>query len=233
MNILDIAVLGLLAIFLLAGAYHGFIRTALALLAFALCLGLALLLRPAVENLVKSDRDLYSQALTYTEGGELVNDVELARASVSSLSAEQLSAVLDNPKLPFPLGARISENIAREAFADQGVYSLGDYFNQTIVSEAVNIFAVLALFTALRTLMGFGIGITEYARRGFPRLKGIDGILGACFGLIHGFLILYLVFLITPILLVVIPKAANLIDASFFGSFFYNSNWVFKLIPAA
>jgi len=230
MNVLDIAVLALFAVFLLAGAYRGFVHTILSLGAFAVCLGLALLLCPVVENAVKADKDLYSMALYYTEGGELVKDVELSRAPVSSLSAEQLSGVMENAQLPNPMGPRISENIAREAFAKQGLSSLGDYFNQTIVNVFINILGVLAVFLVLRLLAGFGIGVAEYARRGFPRLHGLDGALGACFGLIQGFLVLYLVFLVTPIVLIVVPKAGNLIDASFFGSFFYNSNWILGLI---
>ena len=231
MNILDIAVLLLFAVFLLGGWYRGFVHTVLSLGAYVLAFAFALTLRPLVTNAIKADEQLYTMALYYTEGAELVQDVELSKTPISALSAEQLSGVMENATLPVPMGQRISENIAREAFLEDGASTLGQYFNLTIVNVFINLFAVLALFTVVRLLLAFAIHLITYARNGFPVLHTADGLLGACFGLIRGFLAMYLIFLLVPIVLIILPKAGELIDASYFGGFFSHSNLLLRLIP--
>lgn len=231
MNILDIAVLALFAFFLLSGFYRGFLHTILSLGAYVLAFVFALAMRPLVTNAIKADAELYNMALYYTEGAEFVGDVELANTSIASISAEQLSGVMENATLPVPMGERISENIAREAFLADGATTLGEYFNLTIVSVFINLLGVLLLFLVLRMLFAFVIHLVAYARRGLPVLHTADGLLGACFGLIRGFLAMYLLFLLVPIVLIILPKAGELIDASYFGSFFYNSNLLLRLIP--
>lgn len=230
-NLLDIAVLAVFAFFLLAGWYRGFVNTLLSLGAYTLSCAGALLLRPLLTNWVEGNAELYSMALYYAEGAELVNNVELSRTAVSTLSAEQLSGVMEKAALPVPMGARITENIAREAFAKDGITTLGEYFNQTIVNVFINIACVLLLFVVIRLLFAFAIHLVDYARNGYPVLHSADGLMGACFGLIRGFLAMYIVFMLAPVALIILPKVGEFIDASYFGSFFCNSNFLLRLIP--
>ena len=50
-------------------------------------------------------------------------------------------------------------------------------------------------------------------------------------GLIHGVLLLFLLFLLAPIALTVLPKLYEFIEESFFGEFFYRANFFLMLIP--
>lgn len=50
-----------------------------------------------------------------------------------------------NADLPYPVAKNIADNIAKEQFADSGIVTLGDYFNQTIVSLFINILVFLLL----------------------------------------------------------------------------------------
>jgi hypothetical protein len=191
-----------------------------------------LLARPLLENVVKQSADIYSSVLYYAEGAELVGDVELSRTAISSLSSEQISGVMEKAQLPLPMGARITENIARETFAKNGLTTLDDYFNQTIVCVVINILALLILFTVLRLLFGFVIRGMEYGRGGFPVLSRGDGVIGAGVGLIHGVLILFVIFLIVPVMLTVLPKIYEFLSESFFGEFFYKANFLLSIIPS-
>jgi len=229
-NFLDLGILLIFAFFLLAGWYRGFFCTLLSIGAYTLSCGIALILMPVASNLVKNNAKLYTMALYYAEGGELVRDVELSKTAISSLSSEQLSGIMESANLPLPMGSRISENIAREAFAKDGLTTLGEYFNQTIVNVFINILCVLLVFIVLRLLFAFVINLIDYARNGYPILSGADGILGASFGLIRGFLAMYILFLLAPVALIVLPKVKDYLDASYFGAFFYNSNFLLRLI---
>jgi hypothetical protein len=122
-----------------------------------------------------------------------ITDVELTRASISSISSEQLHTVLENADMPIPMDRCVMKNIASEAFSKTGVTTLGDYFNQTIVCVVINILALLLLFTILRLLFGFVIRGVEYGRGGFPVLSRADGLIGAGVGLIHGVLMLFVI----------------------------------------
>lgn len=230
-NILDIAVMLLFAFFLLAGWYLGFVNTLLSLGAYTLSCGLSLLFHPLLANWVKGNENLYNMALYYAEGAELVKDVELARANISSLGSAQLAGIMEAAELPIPMKARITQNIAKEAFAQDGIFSLGEYFNQTIINVFINIMCVLILFVIIRLLFMFFIHLFDYARKGYPVLQTADGLLGACFGLIRGFLAMFIVFMVVPVALIVLPTLSTFLADSFFGSFFYNSNFLLRLIP--
>jgi hypothetical protein len=90
----------------------------------------------------------------------------------------------------------------------------------------------LILFTILRLLLGFLIRGVEYGRGGFPVLSRGDGVIGAGVGLIHGVLMLFVIFLSVPVMLTVLPKLYEFLDESFFGEFFYKANFLLAIIPS-
>ena len=97
MNFIDIAILLILAITILGGLYRGFVSTALNVCATAASILFGRILIPVVSGIVKGSADLFQMLLYYTEGSEYVaiTDVELTRASISSISSEQLHTVLE------------------------------------------------------------------------------------------------------------------------------------------
>lgn len=234
MNFIDIAILLVLAITILGGLYRGFVSTTLNFFATAASILFGRILIPIVSGLVKGSADLFQMLLYYTEGSEYVaiTDVELTRAPISSISADQLHTVLQNAGMPLPMDRCVVKNIASEAFAKSGVTTLGDYFNQTIVCVVINILALLLLFVALRLLFGFLIRGVEFGRGGFPVLSRGDGIIGAGVGLLHGVLMLFVIFLIVPVMLTVLPKLYEFLSESFFGEFFYKANFLLSIIPS-
>lgn len=231
MNMIDIVILLLFAFFLLAGWYRGFLNTILSLGSYVFSTGFAFLFRGLLAGWIKGNDALYTMVLYYTEGAEFIHNTELARTNISAISAEQLNGIMEQANLPIPIGTRITENIAKEVFAKDGITTLGDYFNQTMVNVFVNIVCVLLLFIIIRLVLAFVIHLVDYARKGLPVLHTADGLLGAGFGLIRGFLEIYVVFLIIPIILIVLPRVGSYLADSFFGNFFYNSNFLLRFIP--
>lgn len=234
MNFIDIAILLVLAITILGGLYRGFVNTVLNIGATIASLLLGRIAIPLVSGLIKGSEGLFSTMLYYTEGSEYValTDVELTRAPISSISSEQLHAVLQNADMPLPMDRCVIKNIASEAFHVSGVTTLGDYFNQTIVCVVINILALLVVFAVVRFLLGFLIRGVEYGRGGFPVLSRGDGVIGAGLGLIHGVLMMFVLFLIVPVLLTVLPKLYEFLSESFFGEFFYQANFLLGIIPS-
>ena len=234
MNFIDIAILLVLGITILGGLYRGFVSTVYNIGATIVSLVIGRVCIPIVSGLVKGSADLFNMLLYYTEGSEYVavTDVELTRASIDSISSEQLHTVLQNADMPLPMDRCVIKNIASEAFRSSGVTTLGDYFNQTIVCVVINILALLAVFIIVRILLGFVVRGMEYGRGGFPVLTRADGVIGAGLGLIHGVLLLFVIFLLVPVALTVLPKLYEFLSESFFGEFFYKANFLLALIPA-
>jgi hypothetical protein len=234
MNFIDIAILLVLGITILGGLYRGFLSTVYNIGATIISLVVARLCIPLVSGFVKGSANLFNTMLYYTEGSEYVavTDVELTRTPITEISSEQLHTVLENADMPLPMDRCVIKNIASETFRDSGVTTLGDYFNQTIVCVVINILALLIIFLIIRLLLGFVIRGLEYGRGGFPVLIRGDGLIGAGLGLVHGALMLFVIFLMVPVMLTVLPKLYEFLSESFFGEFFYQANFLLSIIPS-
>lgn len=233
MNIVDIAILLILAVTILGGWYRGFLETLLGLIATLLSCVLGFVGIPLVADAVRGNASLYQTLLYYTEGAEYVavTDVELTRTSIHNITVEELGTIVQNADMPLPMGARVLRNIAIEAFSSEGVTTLGDYFNITIVTVVINIVSFLLVFALCRILFGVLIRGIAYGREGFPALVHFDGPIGAGIGLIQGITLLFALFLLLPIALTVLPKLYEFIQESYFGEFFYRANLLIQLIP--
>ena len=238
MNLLDVCVLGVLAFFVLAGLYKGFLNTALSIGAYVLAWLLGMALMPLGARAVKDNAALYDMMLYYTEGSEYVTNipdtgVELGNMSVEAVSNEQLEQILTQANVPYPMSRRIADNVVRESFFADGVSALGEYFNRTIVAVTINILVFLLLFLLLRLLLAFFINGLDYAWR-LPVLRAGDAALGGALGVLRGMLALFLVFMLLPIALTVVGQfelVTGLVEESFFAPFFYRSNFLLSLIP--
>lgn len=236
LNLLDYAILAVFLAFLLSGVYKGFVSTLLSLCSYLISWLVGVVCIPFGANAVKSSEALFNMMLYYTEGSEYIGDAELARMPIASLSTSEITAIVADAgiPIPYPMGNRILDNIANEAFAADGVTTLGDYFNQTMVCVFINILVFLLVFAIVRVILAFVMGGVDYAWR-LPLLRAGDGALGGGLGLVRGILALFLVFMLLPIGLVFLAGRQDfvleLINESFFGHFFYRSNFLLGMMP--
>ena len=205
MNIIDAVSICILVLFVLFGIYKGFISTLLNIGAYFVSVVLGFLLKPLGASAIKHSDRIFNMMLYYTEGSEFIANPEYVRMDISSLSTAEINDIIASSNLPFPMGREIAKNIAREAFADQGIVTLGDYFNQTIVGVFINILMFLVCFLIIRTILSLVINGADYADP-FPMLKSHDGIFGGALGLLRGMLALLLVFMLVPIVLTMLGQ---------------------------
>lgn len=234
MNLLDYAILAVFAVFLLSGVYKGFLATLLSIGSYIVSWLVGIICIPFAASAVKNSETLFNMMLYYTEGSEYIRDAELARTPIASLSTADINAIVSGADVPYPMGKRILENVAKEAFASEGVTTLGDYFNQTIVCVFINILVFLLVFCLVRIALAFIVGGIDYAWK-LPQLRAGDGLLGGGLGLVRGILALFLLFMLLPIGLVFLAGkldfVTDLINGSFFAHFFYRSNFLLSMMP--
>ena len=228
-----VLILVILGLCILAGYYRGVVYSAVSIGLTLISFFLALLLIPVVAGPVRDSKELYGSLLYYFEGYESVSktSVELIHEPATSIGDEQLDEVVKNADLALPLGNAIKKNIRREAYANSDNTTIGDYFNQTIVDVVLNILSLLFLFICIRVLLGFVLRTIDYGRRGLPALKRLDPLFSCGIGFLHGVVLLYICFLIAPILLTVVPKLGRMLVDTPLSGFFYRMNPFMWLIP--
>ena len=229
----DLVILLILAIALLAGYYRGVIYSAINLGVSILSFVMALLLCTTLSGVVQKRQSLYEMMLYYFEGYEYINEtsVELVHVSVSQIGERELAVVVKNADMPSPFDSAITGNVKKQVYEDRGIYSLGDYFNQTIVDTVLNILSLLLLFLIFRLLFGFLLRLIDFGAAGLPRLKQFDVPLACGIGLLHGVFLVSVLFMLVPLMLVVVPRLSKFIDGSLLGGFFYRGNVLLRMVP--
>ena len=229
----DLVIILILAIALLAGYYRGVIYSALSLGLSLISFVLALLLCTALSGAVQKRQSVYEMMLYYFEGYEYINEtsVELVHVSASGLSDKELSIVVKNADMPSPFDEAVTRNVKKRVYESRGIYSLGDYFNQTLVDTVLNILSLLLLFLVFRLLLGFVLRLIDFGAAGLPRLRRLDVPLSCGIGLLHGIFLVFILFMIVPLMLVVVPRLSVFIDDSLLGGFFYRGNLLLRMVP--
>ena len=228
-----VLILIILGVCILAGYYRGVIYSAVSIGLTLLSFFLALLLIPVVARPVRQSKTLYGSLLYYFEGYEFVSktSVELIHDPISTLDRQELSDVVENAALPLPLNRAVEKNIWREVYAKKGITTIGDYFNQTIVDVVLNILSLLFLFAVFRLLFGFVLRMIDYGRHGLPALKQFDPLFSCGIGFLHGVVLLYICFLIAPVILTIVPRLGRELVNPPLSGFFNRMNPFMWLVP--
>lgn len=234
MNLLDIVIIAALGLFVLSGVHKGFLYTAISVASILVCLMLAFIIMPLASRRVVSNDKIFNSMLYYTEGSEYIYDVEFSKMPITKIDKADLEEIYERSDVAYPMDRRIRDNIENAAFEDEGITLLGDYYNRTMVLVTINILTFMLIYTAVRVVFAFGLGWWNYAKR-LPKLKKVDLPAAIGTGLIRGLLAMFVLFMLVPIILTVLPfdVVEDLVDGSTLASFFYRSNFLLSLMPGA
>lgn len=230
---IDFIILLILALAILAGYYRGVLYSAISLGLTVLSFFLALVCCPLLSHGIQKQETLYDMMLYYFEGYEYINEtsVELVHVASSQLDEGTLDMVIDNANMPTPFGSAVKKNIQKQAYEKKEIYTLGDYFNQTIVDVVLNILSLLLLFALFRMLLGFVLRLIDYGKEGLPVLRKLDIPFSCGIGLLHGILLVFILFMLCPLGLTILPRIYTFLESSPLGMFFYKANMLLYLIP--
>ena len=232
MNIIDFVILALIAVYIFSGIYKGFVWNASVIAASVLSCILALLFMGPLSSAAEKNETLFDSMLSYTEGAEAIYDVEYAKKDIAELSTAEIDDIMQRSNLPYPMGERIYDNIMNEEFKDEGITTLGDYFNQSMVRIMLNIVSFVLIYIALRIFLTFMICWADYAFK-FPKLHKADALIGGGVGVLRSLIGISAICMLIPIALVILPfdNIKELFESSKLVSFFYKANPLLKLIP--
>ncbi len=230
MNIIDFAVLFILLLYVLNGLHKGFLASLLNLGGlFFSWLG-AFLCYPLLSRAFAKS-DFFSSFRFYIEGAEKVNNYEMVNVPVSSLSSADITSIMEKAKLSSPYYRTIMHNLETQAFAKDGLTTVGEYFDMTIYCVILNILAFLLIFLLLRVLFTLLTNAYSYSRE-LPQLSRFDALSGGSIALLRGFFSMHVVFMVIPMLLILMPvtQLTDLLNSSFTTSLFYSHSAILPFI---
>jgi uncharacterized membrane protein required for colicin V production len=226
MNILDLAILALLAVSVIWGIYRGFIQTALNILGGLGSLLLAGIFGPRLAQTLYGNRGVTDMIATFTDSLIRVHDSGVASTNVAGIGKSTIDTVLTSVKLPAPLDAILRENLTSQAFASAGSGTVNDYVSATIATAAIQILCFLVCFAVFYLVLSILVSLLQHVFH-FPLLKQLDWLAGGLFGLGRGVLIVCLLFLLVPLIRTVIPlkELDALISSSTLAGIFSSSGF--------
>ena len=239
MNGIDIAILVIFALCVLLGYYKGFLRTVINVVSLFVSWLLAVWIGPLFRSAMMKTNWL-AMLRYYIDGAEYIgNNMELANMPLGQLDAGQMQQVMVENTLPFPLPRLFEQNMGTEAFASQGVHTVGGTITETVLRFSLNVLCFMLAFCLIRLLISLAVSAYDYVYR-FPVLRSYDSLMGAGFGVIHAFFMLFLLAMLLPVLLTALQqmgpsniinvKVSTILQESLLANFFYQSNFLLNLI---
>ena len=162
---------------------------------------------PRLSTLVSGSQGVSSTLATYTDAVARVGDYGLASTPVSQLSDNVIQQVLSSVSLPEPIASILENNLKGQVFSSAGLTTVNDYVSNTVVAVAINVLCFIACFALSYIVLSLLSSLIEHVFQ-LPLLKQLDWLAGGAFGLVRGGLLLYVVFLLIPILSTIIPLDA-------------------------
>ncbi len=233
MNIIDYILIGIVGVCTLFGFYRGFIQSVLNLGGCLLSFAGAFWLFPLLADAVSGNTDITRVISSYTDSSSILGDLGISSQAVSSLSAENIQAVVQRANLPEPIGTLLQHNLAQQVFSPLGnlATNVGDYVNQTILSVSVNVLCFIVCFIACFLVITIVVNLLRAVFR-FPVLKQLDWLVGGVFGFVLGCALCFVAFTVMPLLESVIPieDFRALVDQSALAGIFQNGNLIISIM---
>ena len=207
MNVIDIGILIVIAASVVYGLYRGFMHTLLSVAGCLISVFVAFTYGPWLSAKISGSQGVTSTLATYTDAVARVGDYGLATTPVSQLSDNVIQQILSSVTLPAPIEAILQNNLKGQVFSNAGLNTVNDYVSNTVVAVAVNILCYILVFALCYLVLSVLISLIQHVFK-LPLLKQLDWLAGGAFGLVRGALLLYVFFLVMPILSTIIPMDA-------------------------
>ena len=200
MNIIDIAIIAVLAVSVLYGMYRGFISGVLSVAALIGSAALAFSMSGQLAAWLQGNQTLVSTLVYYTDAGSRIGDLELSLLPASQVTQNALTQILSGAKLPAAFESAFLSAIG----AAPAAMTVSDLLSNTIVSVSLSILSFLICFLLSYIVLTFVIHLIQYVFE-LPVLRHLDALAGGLFGLVRGALLLFILFALVPIVLAVAP----------------------------
>lgn len=231
MNIVDIVILVLLGVSVIYGFFRGFLHTLLSVACCLLSVLIAMSFAPTVARALRGNQGVSTTLATYTDAVARVGDYDLASTDVQSLTPDVVTRVLSSVELPKEISDILESNLINKSFLGSGLNTVNDYVSSTVVAVAIDAICYILVFAAAYLVLSLIVSLIQHVFR-LPILKQLDWLAGGVFGLLRGGMVLYVAFLLLPIVRTIIPMEDfdALLSASRLAGFFSSEGFFASVI---
>jgi uncharacterized membrane protein required for colicin V production len=233
MNIVDITVYGIIIISIAAGFYQGFLATVFNSVGYFIALFSASGFYMGMAQKIKEAGQVIPALLYYSETSDMLGTVETYRTSVLGMTQLKLENILHNMTFPYPIEKWFSNNVLNAVFTQERITNLGDYLSRTVAETSVCILCFLAIFIGVYIAATLVVNLVHYVVK-LPSVNIFDSVLGGAVGLGRGILLVFVLFLLMPVILSILPvqQIKDIISSSQTAAFYYQKNFIFDMIKS-
>lgn len=226
MNWLLIVVLAILIVNALIGRKIGFIKIVFSLCSIIITLILTTWISPTVNDLLKGNEKFYNLVIEKVE-------VMLPFEEEDTKTNEQVSYI---EKLPVPQAIKdtLIENNNTDIYKTLAVENFKAYVSKYLASVVINAIAFVITFIIILILLWVICNALNLISK-LPILNHINKTAGMLAGLIQGFIIIWILFLIITILggTTLGQEALKMVEENEILSFIYSNNFLLNFITSA
>jgi len=229
MNIVDIVIIAILGLSVLVGLYRGFISSVASMGGCLLSLGLSFWLSPKVATAIQNNPEILKTLVSYTDAATKIGDQTLASTSVTSLTQNTITDILNKVNLPAPLSTLLQSNLENKVFGTAA--DVGSYVSQTIVGAILNVICFVLCFVVLLIVLHFVLNFLKVVFR-FPVLKQLNSVAGGAFGLLRGALLCFVAFALLPLVQTMVPVTGinEMVSQSALAPLFNSGNLILAIM---
>lgn len=226
MNLIDLAIIGVLVISVIFGLYKGFLKSVLNIAVFLLSWGVALLFYKQFASWLSLNTPL-ADWITYLVDGSFSSlTPEIAQVGIDQIPLDQVGQLISQAKLPAPLDSMLLENVRGLSFSGMGLNTLSEYFNQTVLNLVMGTVSFIILVVSSTLILSIIAACVASVVR-LPVLRQLDMVLGGVIGLVYGLGILFILFTLLPFVQLMLPAdfLTPYVEGSKFMPFFSDHNF--------
>ena len=223
MNWMLIVVVAILAINALIGMKAGLIKTIFSLCSMMIALVLTVWLSPYVNDYLRGNDKIYNAV------SEKVEKV-LPELEKTSDKSKQVS-LIDGLSLPKSIKDSLLENNNAQVYKQMAVENFEDYVTGYVTGVVINAMSFSLTFILLIVIL-WVISIALDIISKLPLLHQINKTAGLLAGLVHGLVIIWLLFIFLTVFSSssLGQKAMTMISENDFLSLIYNYNYLMKFV---
>ena len=224
MNELSIAVIIVIMISTIHGYRRGFIRIIITLISLVLTIWLVSVVTPYITTYMMNHTGVYEKIKEHVEESfaeeNSRRDNTIAENQIETINSYQIPSIVKNSLI-----SNNNENV----YGTLMVSAFEGYISGYIARMIINLMAFVCTFLMIYVFLKMTFLSMELIGK-LPIIKGLNKLVGGIAGFAEGILLVWIAFLAATIFAgnEIGMKFFTLIDSSYFLSFLYNNNILFK-----
>ena len=212
--VIDIIIIGIILACIFFGYKRGLIGVAFKILSFIIALVISLILFKPISNYIIKNTQIDDNIKDYI--------VQVIEGKEDTASEEKKEKSENTPAVIMDYINTSIEQATKEAKSN-----VAEVVSENITVTIINAAIILLLFIILRIILIF-VKILSDAIAELPIIKQFNATGGIIYGILQGFLIVFVVLGVIS-MFIPVPALQNAINDSFVGSFLYNNNLLLKI----